>query len=203
MSSQELAVPAFPDRVRLPLRFDMAAMAVDALALDPQDWIPHFNTAYYQGDWSGAALRAVGGRSDTIYPDPASAEPWADTPLLARCPSIAAALARIECEKTSVRLLRLGPGARVKEHRDHALGYENGECRLHLPVVSGPEAEFVLAGLPVEMADGDCWYVNVNNRHFVTNTGSTPRIHLVVDVVVNDWLTTALQNGIVSAEANY
>jgi hypothetical protein len=192
--------PVFPDRVRLPLRFDMAALAADALALPESAWIAHFNTAYYQGDWSGAALRAVGGRSDTIYPDPASVEPWADTPLLGRCPAIAAALARIECEKSSVRLLRLGPGARVKEHRDHALGHEDGECRLHIPVVSGPEAEFVLAGVPIVMADGECWYVNVNNPHFVANAGPTPRIHLVVDVYVNVWLTTALQNGMLGAE---
>lgn len=197
----EVDRPVFPDRVRLPLRFDMAAMAADALALDPQDWIAHFNTAYYEGDWSGAALRAVGGRSDTIYPDPAAREPWADTPLLARCPAIAAALSQLHCEMTSVRLLRLGPGARVKEHRDHALGYENGECRLHAPVVSGPEAEFVLAGTPVVMADGECWYVNVNHPHFVANGGSTPRIHLVVDIIVNDWFSSALQNGVEGSEA--
>lgn len=195
----------FPDRVRLPLRFDMAALAADALALAESAWLPHFNTAYYQGDWSGAALRAVGGRSDTIYPDPASREPWLDTQLLARCPAIAAALDRIEADKSSVRLLRLGPGARVKEHRDHALGYEDGECRLHVPVVSGPEAEFVLAGEPLLMADGECWYVNVNKRHSVANSGTTPRIHLVMDVFVNDWLTEALQlglqNGMLGAEA--
>jgi hypothetical protein len=189
-----------PDRVLLPLRFDTAALAADALALDESAWIPHFNAAYYQGDWSGAALRAVGGRSDTIYPDPAAVEPWADTPLLARCPAIAAALARLECELTSVRLLRLGPGASVREHRDHALGFEDGECRLHVPVVSGPEAEFVLSGAPIPMADGDCWYVNVNNAHSVANHGDAPRIHLVIDVIVNDWLTAALQAGILGAE---
>lgn len=191
----------FPDQVRLPLRFDMAALAADALALDPSAWLPHFNTAYYQGDWSGAAMRSVGGRADTIYPDPASTEPWLDTPLLARCPAIAAALDRLECDKTAVRLLRLGPGARVREHRDHALGYEDGECRLHVPVVHGPGAQFVLAGLPVVMGDGECWYVNVNKPHFVANSGNSARIHLVVDVVVNDWFTSALQNAVASVDA--
>lgn len=191
----------FPDRVRLPLRFDMAALARDALALEDSAWLPHFNTSYYQGDWSGAALRSVGGRSDTIYPDPASTLPWLDTPLLALCPSIAAALDRLECEKTSVRLLRLGPGARVREHRDHALGYEDGECRLHVPVVHGPGAEFVLDGVPVVMADGECWYVNVNQPHAVANSGNSSRIHLVIDVVVNDWFTSALQTGVAGVEA--
>ena len=192
----------FPDRVRLPLRFDMTALARDALGLEASAWLPHFNTSYYQGDWSGAALRAVGGRSDTIYPDPASTLPWLDTPLLAQCPAIAAALDQLECEKTSVRLLRLGPGASVREHRDHALGYEDGECRLHVPVVHGPGAEFVLAGTPVVMGDGECWYVNVNKPHSVANSGDPARIHLVVDVVVNDWFSSALQNGVTVADAH-
>ena len=42
-----------PDRVRLPLRFDAAELAREAAALADSAWLPHFNTSYYEGDWSG------------------------------------------------------------------------------------------------------------------------------------------------------
>jgi quercetin dioxygenase-like cupin family protein len=41
------------------------------------------------------------------------------------------------------------------------------------------------------MAAGECWYVNVNEPHRVANAGSTPRIHLVVDRVVDEWVDKA------------
>jgi Aspartyl/Asparaginyl beta-hydroxylase len=180
-----------PDRLRLALRFDAAAMAADAAALPASAWLPHFNTAYYTGDWSGVPLRSVGGHADRLYPDPAAAEPYADTDRLQQCPAIAAALATLGTGVLSARLLRLGPGAAVREHRDYRLGYEDGEVRLHIPVVTGPEAEFHLSGEPIAMAAGECWYVNVNEPHSVSNGGSTPRVHLVVDHVVDEWVDTA------------
>jgi quercetin dioxygenase-like cupin family protein len=63
--------------------------------------------------------------------------------------------------------------------------------RLHIPVVTGAEAEFHLSGEPVVMSPGECWYVNVNEPHRVANGGATPRIHLVVDHVVDAWVDTA------------
>lgn len=38
------------------------------------------------------------------------------------------------------------------------------------------------------MKPGELWYLNVNRYHSVTNGGSTDRIHLVIDCIVNDWL---------------
>jgi Aspartyl/Asparaginyl beta-hydroxylase len=184
-----------PDRVRLPIAFDAKLLALDVASLAAVDWLPHFNTSYYEGDWSGVPLRAVGGRAERLYPDPAASEPYADTAVLARCPNLAAALDRLRCERTAVRLLRLGPGARVREHRDYRLGYDDGELRLHVPVTTGPDVEFVLAGEPLPMAAGECWYVNVNEPHRVTNNGTTARIHLVVDCIRNDWLDAQIAHG--------
>jgi Aspartyl/Asparaginyl beta-hydroxylase len=181
-----------PDRVRLPVRFDAARLAQDVAGLTEDDWLPHFNTSYYVGDWSGVPLRSVGGRSDRLYPDPAASEPYADTEILRRCPGISAALAELRCEPTSVRLLRLGPGARVREHRDYRLSHADGEVRLHVPVITGPDADFVLAGTPVHMAAGECWYIDVTYPHRVTNAGWFERVHLVIDALVNDWLTATL-----------
>jgi hypothetical protein len=108
--------------------------------------------------------------------------------VLARCPAVADFLGTLACATLSVRLLRLGPGAAVREHKDYAPGYEGGEVRLHVPIHTGPGAEFRLNGTLVPMAPGQCWYVDVNAPHSVANHGAGHRVHLVIDAVVDKWL---------------
>jgi hypothetical protein len=176
------------DRARLPLRVDGGGLRADVEGLAPQDWVPHFNSAGYEGDWSGAALRSVGGAAGRLYPDPAASTAFADTPLLARCPHTAAMLDALRCPLLAARFLRLGPGSQIKPHTDLDLGFEDGEVRLHVPVSSGAGVEFLLDGRPVEMVEGEIWYLDLNLRHSVVNRGTTPRVHLVVDCVVDGWL---------------
>ncbi len=177
-----------PDALKLPLHFDVSWLQADFAHILTGEFVPHFNTAYYQGDWSAVPLRSIGGRTDQIYPDPTAKNSFADTPFLARCPYIREALTALHCPQQAVRFLRLKAGSIVKEHRDHELGFEDGEVRLHIPVVTNPEVEFVLNQTRVVMAEGECWYLNVNQPHRVANRGATDRIHLVIDCVVNDWL---------------
>lgn len=179
-------------RVRLPLAFDAAALRADLGRIAAGEWVPHFNTSYYQGDWSGVALRSVGGAATQLYPDPTAQGAYADTELLARCPALAAALGRFECELLSARLLRLGPGASIREHRDHKLGHEDGEVRVHVPVTTGPGVAFLHEGERVDMAPGEAWYLDLNRPHAVANHGDAERVHLVVDCVVNPWLDRQL-----------
>jgi mannose-6-phosphate isomerase-like protein (cupin superfamily) len=178
---------SFADRLLLPLRFDADGLAADARGLPEDAWERHFNADYYEGDWSGVALRSTANRV-ALYPDPNDPGGFCDTPLLAACPHVRDVLATFRCLLNSVRFLRLGPGARVREHRDYGLEFSNGEARMHVPVVTGPGVEFVLAGTQVPMRAGECWYVDVNRPHSVANPGASPRVHLVVDCVVNDWL---------------
>jgi hypothetical protein len=154
--------------------------------------MPHFNTSYYTGDWSGVALRSVGGGALQLYPDPNPSGTWQDTEILGRCPALTAAVDAFECEKLSARLLRLGPGASVREHTDYNLGYEDGEVRFHVPILTNPDTVFELEGQPVEMLPGETWYLDLNLRHRVANGGQEPRVHLVIDCVVNEWVTRML-----------
>lgn len=177
-----------PDSARLPLAFDPAGLQADVDSLVPADWVPHFNTRYYEGDWSGAALRAVGGVADRLYPDPSAGDRFADTPILDRCPHARAVVAAFECPLLAVRFLRLGPGSRIREHTDYNLSVDDGEIRIHVPVSTNAGVQFLLGGAPVDMAPGEAWYLNLNLPHAVVNAGSVPRVHLVVDCVVDDWL---------------
>ncbi|WP_224366610.1 aspartyl/asparaginyl beta-hydroxylase domain-containing protein [Hyalangium versicolor] len=200
LQSEREPGPTIPDRLRLPLRFDAARLQEDLDRLAPEDWVPHFNKGYYQGEWSGVALRAVGGRAGGLYPDPAAQEPFADTPMLDRCPAVREALSTFGCPLLSARLLKLAAGARIREHRDYNLGYEDGEVRLHIPITTNPEVEFHLEGRRIPFVPGECWYLNFNQPHRVENLGSTDRVHLVVDCVLNDWLRTLFARAVAREE---
>jgi hypothetical protein len=173
--------------VRLPLEFCTERLKADLRCVAPHEWIPHFNDRNYEGDWSGIALRAVGGR-DSIYPDPASDASYADTDALARCSYLGDVLAAFECPIGSARLLRLGPGARILEHSDVDLSVDDGTVRLHVPVTTNPYVEFVVAGERVDMREGECWYFDASLPHRVHNRGASDRVHLVFDCRVNEWL---------------
>jgi hypothetical protein len=182
------------DRIRLPLRFDAAAMQADLRRFDANDWIRHFVTQNYAGDWDVLPLRASASAThpiQMIYSDPAC-DAYVDTPLLAACPAIAAALAVFECPLESVRLMRLGAGSVVKPHRDHDLDVEHGRARLHVPIVTNPDVDFRLNGERVVLGEGECWYLRLSDPHSVANAGDRDRVHLVADALVNEWLTALL-----------
>ena len=174
---------------KLPFRFNPTRLKADLANIPPDAWIAHFNIHCYQGDWSGAALRSAGGVATQIYPDRMTAEEsYANTALLDACPYFQEVLTNFKCPTEAVRLLKLTAGSQIREHRDYKLGYEDGEVRIHIPVVTCPEVEFFLAGETLEMNEGEAWYINVNLPHRVENRSSIDRVHLVIDCVVNDWL---------------
>jgi len=160
----------------------------------PEEWVVHFNTGYYEGQWTGVALRSVGGVSTKLYPDPTALGSIVDTAILDRCPTLRDVLATFQCPLLSVRLLKLAAGSIIREHRDYNLGYEDGEIRLHIPVATNADVEFFLDGHRIDMNEGECWYLNFNLPHKVRNHGSTDRIHLVIDCLVDDWLRHLLRS---------
>jgi quercetin dioxygenase-like cupin family protein len=191
-----------PDRLRLPLAFDAGALAREALSLPERAWVPHFNQSIYEGAWTGVALRSVGGIETQLYPDPASQKPFADTPTLARLPHHREALGRLQSPLLAARLLSLEPGALINEHRDYMLGYDDGELRIHIPVVTSPEVEFLLDGRAVVMVPGEAWYLNLNLPHRVANRSSITRIHLVVDCIVDEWMSALVKSALANGAAH-
>lgn len=183
-----------PDRLRLPLTFDIPSLASEALGLAPSDWVPHFNRDIYEGEWTGVAFRSPGGVAAQLYPDPAPTTPFADTELLGRCPAHSRALSQFNCPITAARLLALGPGAVLREHRDYHLGWDDGEIRVHIPIVTAAAVTFWHDGRSVELRIGEAWYLNFNKPHSATNASEVSRIHLVVDCVVNPWLSDLAQH---------
>jgi hypothetical protein len=178
--------------LRLPFSFDAVALKDDLGRVGADEWIPHFNPQYYEGVWSGVSLRSVRGSASQLYADPSQAEAYADTPVLKRCGYFRQVLRVFECPLETVRLLRLEPGSRIREHRDFDLGIKFGVVRVHVPVETNPCIEFWLEGERVLMNEGESWFLDLSLPHRVDNRGTTARVHLVIDCVVNAWVKALL-----------
>ena len=174
--------------LQLPFHFDTHRMQEEVAAVTAL-WKLHFNQRDYQGNWSGIALRSPGGAMDNLFAEAFDKDvPFLDTPLLADCPYLREVIAALDCTKTSIRLLKLSQEAVVREHTDAGLNFEQGEVRLHLPIVTHPMVDFYLDGDRLEMKAGDCWYINASLPHRLANPSSVDRVHLVIDCMVNDWV---------------
>ncbi len=187
------------DRHQLNLFFDVSKMQAEAKALaeNSVDWIEHFVTSNYDGEWSVIPLRANRGATHPvkmIYSDPTSND-YVDTPFLESCPYFTEVLSQFKTKLFSARLMRLSHGSQIKEHRDHDLDAEAGTVRIHIPVTTNPEVRFLLNKTRVVMDEGTCWYLRLSDPHAVTNDGPD-RIHLVVDMEVNDWVNEQLRGGV-------
>lgn len=192
--------PRFPDRLRLPLDFEPRRLTADLAAIAASGWIAHFVTQNYEGDWSALPLRGPAAARhpiQSIYPDPACTD-FADTALLARAPYMRALLGQFACPLHAVRLMRLAPGSRIKQHRDHDLCFEDGTVRIHIPVITNDGVDFRLNGLRCVMPAGSAWYLRLSDPHSVENRGQSDRVHLVIDAVVNDWVADLFERAVPS-----
>lgn len=180
--------------IRLNLNFDAAALQEDLARVAPEEWIAHYNPNDFEGDWGGVALHAIGGRTENLRAAPGMQMLYMPTPLLARCPAFQQVLSQFACPLGAVRLLRLAPGAIIREHCDDRMSPNEGEARLHIPVQTDPAVEFYLCGERVVMQSGECWFLNLSLPHRVENRSAVDRVHLVIDCGVNQWLLNMLNH---------
>jgi len=184
----------FADRVRLPVSFDGDRLAEGLNRITGAVWVEHFVKQNYEGDWSVLPLRYSAGATHPIlqaYSDPSTTE-YAYSPLLDSAPEIRAAIDWFQCDLQTVRLMRLTPGSIIKEHCDYDLAAEWGTARIHIPITTNPLVEFMVNRVPVPLEAGSAWYLRLSDPHSVANRGATDRVHLVIDCVTNDWLTSQL-----------
>jgi hypothetical protein len=187
-----VAITSVLSNFKLPFSFDAKGLQSDLEQIAIADWPLHFNRGYFQGAWTGVALRSCNGLPTQLYSDPTITGPFADTPVFAACPNARAALTVFQCPLLSVRFLRLSAGSVIREHRDYDLGFDLGQVRFHIPVFTNSDVDFFLDAHKVEMKEGECWYLDLGLPHWVKNRGATDRIHLVIDCEVNEWLSDLL-----------
>ncbi len=172
---------------KLPLSFEADVMLAEVNKLSAE-WLLHYNSNDFSGEWKALPLRSVSGNVTNVLAQSSSTDDFQDTVLMDQCPEIKKVLESFLCKKTAVRLLNLRAGAIVKEHKDPGLCYEEGEVRIHVPLITNNDVLFYSEDDLLNMKAGECWYANFNLRHRLANNSAADRIHLVFDCVVNDWV---------------
>lgn len=171
----------------------------DTTQLDESRWLTHVNKACFDGKWDVMPLRGLA-RHIVCSPilqafnfgESANPNDYQNYPILDGLPHIARFLRLFPCSVLSARLMRLSPGSEIKPHRDSGLDLSNGQARLHYCLQSDPDVEFIVSGQSLKIAEGELWYINAAAEHAVYHRGYKPRIHLVFDCTVNQWLKEQL-----------
>lgn len=179
--------------IRLPFRFDVPLLQQEVNALEEQHWQLHYQIRHYEGNWSAIPLRSTDGRADDIIISPQEDPAYEDTVYLRQSRYLQEVLSAFRCPLMAVRLLKLDAGAHIKEHRDADLAFESGEVRIHIPVQTNEYVDFYLDNERMPLQEGECWYMNFNLPHSIFNKSNQPRIHLVIDARVNDWIKDLFQ----------
>ena len=78
-------------------------------------------------------------------------------------------------------IANLAPGEEVKPHRDEGL-YSDTTDRYHFVVTTNPDVVSTSGDEQLHMSRGDIYWFNNHIEHSVKNTGTTNRIHLIVDL---------------------
>ncbi len=177
---------------RFPMRFDVDRMRQEVRDVQSDSlWLEHYDKALSTG-WKAIPLVSRHGRMD----GPES-QRWGDirecrrTPVVEKMPYFREILDAFRCPHGRIRVLKLMPGAVIGMHRDiadEAAGFAYRKVRLHVPIETNDGVVFHLGGGRIKMAPGRLYYCDFTQPHFVRNDGPTPRVHLVMDLIVNDFL---------------
>ena len=103
-------------------------------------------------------------------------------------------LAKIPSTFERVRFMKIKANSGIGKHSDRIdkdFGIEDGNIiRIHVPIRTNDQVEFYLwegkEKLVNYLEEGHYYYVDVRAPHAVTNNSDVDRIHLVIDVYVND-----------------
>lgn len=179
--------------VRLRPRFDPERLEQDLERLADLRRFPQPGS-HHDGEWVGLSLRAVGGRNSAR---PSMPGLWAyrDTPFLRLTPCFREVLASLGLATLTVRLLDLPPGGVIREHVDDMLSFWHGILRLHLPIRTHPDVELTIGGVRSVWKSGELWYGDFTLPHSIVNRSSVTRVHMVLDVLIDDVLLDLFPSG--------
>jgi Aspartyl/Asparaginyl beta-hydroxylase len=172
--------------VRLPRTYDVDLLVRDLQVLSDVPTAPQPGP-YHKGEWTGIALHSMGGK-DSVYPSSPGMERYAETENLQRTPYFRQILRELECPKEVVRILFLPPGGHIKNHFDFQTNFQFGIVRLHIPILTHPDVAFVIDGHRMAWKPGEFWYGDFSRVHSVKNDSQMVRVHIVMDVQINEWL---------------
>jgi hypothetical protein len=99
---------------------------------------------------------------------------------------------KMKCQIKNLMFYSMLPGGDIPPHRDMVGNVGLGGLRLHIPIITNSKVNFIVAGRRVIMNTGELWALDTSYKHSVSNFGDQQRIHLVMDVIVNNWILNLL-----------
>jgi len=173
--------------LQLPFVFDEQKLKQDLEIIFKGTWSPMLYKHNYEGGWKSVALYAPDGNAENIVAHGEKDNPLKPTPSLLECHYFQEVIDSFKAPLLSVRLLRLSVGSIVKPHKDYKMGYEDNNFRIHIPITTNDQVSFILDNEKLSLPPGECWYINANFTHSVSNFGKEDRVHLVIDLERNQW----------------
>ena len=175
-----------PVAIRLPRTYDVDLLKRDLETLQEVRRAPQPGP-YHKGEWTGIALYSMGGKQST-FPSAAGTDHYQETEELQRAPYFRQILRELECPKEVVRILFLPPEGYIKDHFDFHTSFQFGLLRLHIPIVTHPDVTFLIDGQRMNWKPGELWYGDFSKVHSVKNDSQIVRVHMVIDVQINDFV---------------
>lgn len=184
----------------------------DKLLMLPE-FTNHYSNYNKGKSWSALSLRGYTDDASFITKPIEMSKAWQeencdrifemqDTPLYKLFPEIKQYCETLGAEIHRVRFMRLKPGGgELERHTDQvdpdSGGALNKLARIHLPIKTNPDVIFTVwdtKGTPqkVHMSEGDVWFLDTRKAHQAINGGNEERIHLVIDVRVEENLHESL-----------
>ncbi len=173
--------------IRLPLTFDAERMAEEVAQFSQQDWRGHPQDV--GGNFRLPLIAAGGDPND----DEVKGE-MAPTPHLERCEYLRQVLASFDTVLGRTRLMRIDGNAQATMHVDDNY-YWVDRVRVHVPIVTRPEIEFVCGENTVHMPAGEAWLFDTWRMHNALNPTGERRIHLVADTVGSEGFWRLVESG--------
>jgi len=128
------------------------------------------------------------GGKDSVFPSAPGMDRYQETESLHRTPYFKKILDDLKCPKEVVRLLFLPPGGHIKDHFDFHTNFQFGLLRLHIPILTHPDVVFAIDGCRMDWKAGELWYGDFSRVHSVRNDSKIVRVHMVIDVQINDFV---------------
>jgi len=179
--------------LKFPFSFDQDRLNQELEFLEGDtEWHTHPDyTVADHGDWTAVALLSPTGDHEAVQSLKYSGQVPQKTFLLSKCTYMDEVISKFETEVHRARLMKLEAGRVIREHRDtghQRYSYTRGFLRVHIPIRTNEKVAWRLRGDKIDMQPGDVWYVNVCQPHSVENRGEVDRVHLFLDLKVNDWV---------------
>lgn len=168
--------------LKLPFEFDASKLRSELSQFSEDAYYDIYNPSVtLKTLWSKIFIKVVS--------QPLTPAVFGPNEALLQCPHMLSIYETFNCAVETFRIHALDAGARIKPHRDSGFSFEKGKVRLHVPIQTNDKVDILLENKRVTMYEGECWYCNFDLLHEVHNRGDRPRVHLIIDCIVNDWLT--------------